>query len=89
MKCPLCPKKFAWAIALGFHARKEHPDNLELVRPFITRMYEAEALRRKLAAVEESKKIPRSLLALYRDGCPCGRSYEDHLKTAAKFGREP
>jgi hypothetical protein len=87
-KCPLCPKKFEWAIALASHQRKEHPDNYELIYPFVRRMRLAEGLQRKIAAEAASHKTPPQLVALYKH-CPCGKSFEAHMKVEAANGRKP
>lgn len=88
ISCPLCAKRFDAAISFNFHVRRDHPGALDPLRPLIHRAYVEEKRRRAEAPTDDDRVHPK-LLRLYRSGCPCGRTLEQHLARAAEFGRRP
>lgn len=84
--CPLCPSKFDAVVALDFHLRREHPGAVEVQHEMILRLYREErAAKRKEEELPPGKLHPK-LDALYRSGCPCGRSYKDHVEARKEMG---
>lgn len=79
--CDLCPMRFGSAVALRFHIRKEHPGAYDAMGPVFRRMEATERAVKKERAPDLT-----SVDALYRMGCPCGRTYEEHMADRARVG---
>lgn len=75
LACELCPAKFGSAVALRFHVRRDHPGAYESMST-VFRRHEAEERRAKREQPGDLSMVD----ALYRMGCPCGRSYTQHVQ---------
>jgi len=87
--CPLCKKPCGSALAFLGHSKREHPGAEEALRPIFRRALAQERRDRFLEQATEPDKEPAVLLRLYRNGCPCGKTYDWHVENAARFGRTP
>jgi cytosine/adenosine deaminase-related metal-dependent hydrolase len=77
--CPAesCRRVFRTSVALRFHVSAEHPSGLGEFRPEIRK---AQREERRVKAESAEERGRKTLDALYRLGCPCNRSYEEHMR---------
>jgi hypothetical protein len=80
--CPLCPEKFRSPVALDMHMREEHPEGREAASGILREAYR---VRDQQRADEVEARALKRLDQLYERGCPCGRSYEAHMKVRAQI----